>query len=191
MTVKNDRVPFNLRPRHILRLHHVVHVAVAIVVVPHIFLVQIRQRADLVRRAQVFSIPRHNFVLPSGFSVGHSIKITLLRIASTSGSFCEETSLYARLIDAARPPLPRNAAAIDVHNSFALTRKFTCLRLRQAPAVCQPLRNLLIFAQTGEIFRRRNNRNVPIEPSRRLATLISLMRFELAASLRKYSRDSS
>ena len=54
-----------------LCLLHVVHEPVAVVVVAHVFLVEHRRRARLVRRAEVFAVPGHDELQPVGVDDRH------------------------------------------------------------------------------------------------------------------------
>ena len=62
MAVENHRIPFQFRARHVARFQHVVHVAVAVVVVADVFLVEIGQGRDFVRRAEILAIPGDHLV---------------------------------------------------------------------------------------------------------------------------------
>src|SRR5207245_126397 len=44
-----------------------------------------------------------------------------------------------------------------------------CFLIAQAASIRQPPRDLLVSIEFGEVFRRRNQRDLPIEPARRLA----------------------
>ena len=63
MAVENHRVPFDFGARDIARFQHVVHVAVAIVVVSDVLLIEVGQRTHFVRRSDILAIPGHHFVL--------------------------------------------------------------------------------------------------------------------------------
>ena len=66
MTVKNHRLPFQLGACHVLCFDHVVHVAVAIIVVPDVLLIKLGHGADFVRRTEVLLVPMRDHVLAVG-----------------------------------------------------------------------------------------------------------------------------
>ena len=63
LAVEDDRAVFKLSLRYHLLFLHIHHVAVAGIVVPHILLIEIRQRAHLVFASQVLPVPVHHHVL--------------------------------------------------------------------------------------------------------------------------------
>ena len=64
MAIEDHGIPLELGSSDIARLQHVVHIAVAIVVVADVFLIKIRQRTHFVGRAQILAVPGNHFVLP-------------------------------------------------------------------------------------------------------------------------------
>ncbi len=169
MAVENHRIPFQLGSRHVARFQHVVHVAVAIVVMAHVFLVQIGQGRDLVRRAQILAIPRHHLFLSVRIQRGPQHQDYVVQngvdigIALRGDQFVGQQNGLLRSGDFRRMQAP-----VDVHDRFAFARQCVSRRVVEAAAAGQPLRDLLVAIQCGQVLRRGNNRDFPVQPARGL-----------------------
>ena len=117
------RLPCHRSLRHGARLGHVVHVAVAVVVVADVLLVQERRGRDLEGRAQVRLYQFATMVWPSGFMLNHSTRMTLSRIALTFGSSAGD-QVVGELDGVLRGGhLGGVQPAVDVHDGLALRRQ--------------------------------------------------------------------
>ncbi len=155
MTIEDYRVPFQLSASHFLRLEHVVHVAVAVVIVPDVLLIQIGQRADLIRRTQVLSIPRDDFVLtvriqrrPQHHDDVVQNRIDL-RIALGRDELISQLNrvLRAGHLGGVKP-------TVEMNDRLALVRERFCLVIGQSTSESQPPRNIFVSIEPLEILGR-------------------------------------
>src|SRR5260370_12382621 len=59
-------------------------------------------------------------------------------------------------------------SGIDMHDRLSFSRQRPCFLIAQAASIRQPARGLFVSIEFGEVLRRRNQRDLPIEPARRL-----------------------
>ena len=175
MAIEHHGVPFQFSARHLLRLQHVIHVAVAVVIVADVFLVKIGQRADLVGRADVLAVPRRHLVLPIRIQrrpqhQDHVVEDRVhLGVALRGNQFVRQRNrlLRARDFGGMQP-------AVQVHDGFAFPRQPVRLIVRESAGLRQPARNIFIPVQIRQVLRRRNHGDFPIQAARRLADVKQL-----------------
>ncbi len=149
---------------------HVVHIAVAIVVMTDVFLVEIRQRADLVGCTHILPIPCDHFVL--------TVRIER---RPQHQDHVIENRVYRRIALGRNQLVAKQdgllstgdfggvQAAVDVDDGLAFARQRLGLFVGETPALGQAARDVLIFVKLRQIPRRGDDGNLPIQATRGLA----------------------
>ena len=136
----------------------------------HVFLVEIRQRADLVGRADILPIPRDHLILAVRIECGpqHQDDVVenrvYFRIGLGRNQLVGEQDglLRAGNFGGVQP-------AVDVDDGLAFARQRLGLFVGEPPALGQAARDVLIFVELRQILRRRNDGNLPIQAAGGLA----------------------
>ena len=174
--VNVDDVRFPVAPRLLddTRLDHVEHVGIAIVVVPDILLIELRQAGELVRRADIRHVPLAHHLLAIGVDrrpeheddvVENCLGSDLVHLRPIDEVVGEQWRVLGPC------DFCRVQAAVDVHERLALTRELTRRRVGEPGGMRQALRNLAIALDLLEILRARNEREVHRPALARLAGL--------------------
>src|SRR5262245_9983183 len=166
MTIEDDRTPFQLGASHLLRFEHVVHVAVAIVVMTDVFLIEIGQRADLVWRAEIFSIPRDDLVLTVGIQCRPQHQNDVVQNGIYFGITLGRDKLVSQLNGVLRAShFSRVKAAVQVNDGLTFAGKGSCVFVTQSAAESQTAGDLFVFIEPRKILWGRDQRDLPIQTS--------------------------
>ena len=107
---------------------------------------------------------------PSGLIVGHSTRMTLLRIASICGSPCAETQLVGELDGVlASGDFVGMESPVDVDDDLGGAGELARLSVSEAARVGQLAGDRFVFVKTGEIFGRGNDGDLEFFAAGRLA----------------------
>ena len=170
--VDDLRLPLPPRACDHARLDHVQHIAVAVVVVPDVLLVELVQRAHLVRGANVLPVPVGDDLLPVGIDTrpeeDHRVVKDRLRarLVGLAQQVIRELDRVLRPRD-----LARVESAADVDEDLPLASQRARFGAGEPGGMREPLRDLTQPRQVREILARRDDGERPVTAGRRLADL--------------------
>jgi len=164
VVVEELRLPIAHDPGDDSRLDLVDHVAVAVVVVPDVFLVQLRRPRHLERSAQVGVVPLRDHVLAIRVQrepqhrddvVENGLDFRIV-VAGEKGIGEQRCVLVAG-------HLGRVQATVHVSDGLALDGKLPRFRVGQALGMGKPHGDLSIVIEIGQVLGRRDDGDIPVE----------------------------
>ncbi len=155
LAVEDDGAVFDFCAGDDLRLDHVEHVAVAVVVVADVLLVEPRHWRDFERSSEVAAIPGDDHVLAVGVDGGPEHEDDVVQDGIDLGVALRRDELVRKLDGMlAAGNFAGVESAIDVNDDLGCAGEFTGLLVGQRAGVGEFAGDGLVFFETREVFRR-------------------------------------